>query len=82
MQTALEIIDKQEWLDSTGEAMHPVILNTFKAAGKTGNAIKNILHGKWLGHPVHPMITDIPLGAWTTAALLDVIEKVQTLLYQ
>ena len=33
-----------------------------------------MLHGKWLGHPVHPMITDIPLGAWTTAALLDTME--------
>src|SRR6185437_12114768 len=49
-------------------------LNTFKAGGKAGNAIKNFLHGKWLGHPLHPLITDIPIGAWSTAAVLDTIE--------
>jgi nitrite reductase/ring-hydroxylating ferredoxin subunit/uncharacterized membrane protein len=26
----------------------------------------------WLGHPLHPVFTDVPLGAWTTALALDV----------
>src|SRR5207237_3339138 len=29
--------------------------------------------GTWLGHPRHPVITDIPLGAWTLAVLFDII---------
>jgi uncharacterized membrane protein len=33
---------------------------------------KNALHGGWLGHPLHPVFTDLPLGAWTTALALDV----------
>lgn len=74
MKSVLEIIDKQEWLDKTGETIQPKILNAFKAGGKAGNKIKNFLHGKWLGHPVHPMVTDIPLGAWTTAIILDTFE--------
>ncbi len=74
MKSVLEVIDKQEWLDKAGEAIQPAILDTFKAGGKTGKQVKNLLHGKWLGHPVHPMITDVPLGAWTTAAVLDTIE--------
>lgn len=73
-KSIMEKIDEQEWLDSAGAAIQPVILNAFKAGGKTGNDIKNILHGKWLGHPVHPMITDVPVGAWTTAAVLDTME--------
>jgi len=30
-----------------------------------------VLHGTWLGHPLHPVLTDVPLGAWTTAFALD-----------
>lgn len=33
--------------------------------------VKDALTGKWLGHPVHPMLTDIPIGAWTSAFVLD-----------
>jgi nitrite reductase/ring-hydroxylating ferredoxin subunit len=29
------------------------------------------MHGVWLGHPLHPVFTDIPIGAWTTALALD-----------
>lgn len=32
---------------------------------------KSFLKGVWLGHPLHPAITDIPIGAWTTAVVLD-----------
>lgn len=33
---------------------------------------KDALHGTWLGHPLHPALTDVPIGAWTSALLLDV----------
>ena len=36
--------------------------------------IKNLLHGTWLGHPLHPALTDIPVGAWTAALVLDALE--------
>lgn len=29
------------------------------------------LRGDWLGHAVHPMLTDLPIGCWTAASLLD-----------
>lgn len=35
-------------------------------------AVRNVLSGTYLGHPLHPMLTDVPLGAWTMSALLDV----------
>lgn len=34
---------------------------------------KTFLHGTWLGHPLHPAITDVPLGGWLLAAILDVV---------
>jgi nitrite reductase/ring-hydroxylating ferredoxin subunit/uncharacterized membrane protein len=32
---------------------------------------KDALSGAWLGHPVHPLLTDLPIGAWTSAVFLD-----------
>ena len=34
-------------------------------------APKDVLSGAWLGHAVHPILTDIPIGAWTSSVLLD-----------
>ncbi len=31
----------------------------------------SFLHGEWLGHAIHPLMTDLPLGAWTSATVLD-----------
>jgi len=33
--------------------------------------IRYILDGSWLGHPLHPAIIPIPIGAWTTGIVLD-----------
>ncbi|MEZ3180904.1 Rieske (2Fe-2S) protein [Streptomyces pimonensis] len=29
------------------------------------------LHGRWLGHPVHPLMVQVPIGSWMSAAVLD-----------
>jgi len=36
-------------------------------------AVRDVLHGVWFGHPLHPVLTDVPIGAWTSAALLDLL---------
>lgn len=38
----------------------------------------DILQGKWLGHPLHPALVHIPIGAWITAAIIDLVERHQT----
>ncbi len=43
----------------------------YQNSGPTGQKIVNFLTGMWLGHPLHPVLTDIPVGAWTTAIVLD-----------
>jgi nitrite reductase/ring-hydroxylating ferredoxin subunit/uncharacterized membrane protein len=35
--------------------------------------LKIFLNGSWLGHPLHPLLTDIPIGAWTLTIILDLI---------
>ena len=33
--------------------------------------VKDGLSGTWLGHALHPLLTDVPIGAFTSAVLLD-----------
>jgi nitrite reductase/ring-hydroxylating ferredoxin subunit/uncharacterized membrane protein len=32
---------------------------------------RDLLHGTWLGHPVHPLMVQVPIGSWLSAAVLD-----------
>ncbi len=36
--------------------------------------LRSLLHGTWLGHPLHPLLTDLPIGALTVALVLDVLD--------
>jgi nitrite reductase/ring-hydroxylating ferredoxin subunit/uncharacterized membrane protein len=38
--------------------------------------IRNFLNGTWLGEPLHVVLTDVPIGAWTVAMFFDVIDSV------
>src|SRR4051794_7810859 len=35
--------------------------------------VRDALPGLWLGHPLPPMLPDVPIGAWTAAGLLDLL---------
>ncbi len=35
--------------------------------------LKDFLNGTWLEHPLHPVLTSVPVGAWTVAILLDLM---------
>jgi hypothetical protein len=35
--------------------------------------VRDALGGRWLGHALHPLLTDLPLGTWMSASLLDVL---------
>jgi nitrite reductase/ring-hydroxylating ferredoxin subunit/uncharacterized membrane protein len=35
--------------------------------------VKDALAGTPLGHALHPLLTDLPIGTWTSASLLDVV---------
>jgi nitrite reductase/ring-hydroxylating ferredoxin subunit len=40
--------------------------------------VRNLLSGTHLGHPAHPMLTDLPIGAWSMSALLDAVGGTST----
>ena len=62
------VIDQQaSWAAPLGEKAQELLKEAFAPRKQ----IKNLLNGTWLGHPVHPMVTDVPVGAMTVAAVLD-----------
>jgi nitrite reductase/ring-hydroxylating ferredoxin subunit len=36
-------------------------------------AFKDLLHGTWLGHPLHPVLAMVPVGTWLSAGILDAV---------
>src|SRR5690348_10004560 len=37
--------------------------------------IRNVLNGTWLGEPLHVVLTDVPIGAWTMAIIFDAFDS-------
>lgn len=70
---AQEIIDSQKWLDDVSDVVQPAVNNAFTGAGEAGRVAKDFLNGVWLGHPLHPVLTDVPIGAWTLTQFLDLV---------
>src|SRR3989441_7428768 len=71
-------IDRQRWLEPVADFLQKVVAGSYKLLGNPGRALKTFVNGTWLGHPLHPVLTDIPVGAWTIAILFDlsyVIER-------
>jgi nitrite reductase/ring-hydroxylating ferredoxin subunit/uncharacterized membrane protein len=64
-------IDGQRWLDPLADVLQKVTTAVYR--GRLGRGVKSFFNGTWLGHPLHPVLTDIPLGAWTLAVLFDLI---------
>jgi nitrite reductase/ring-hydroxylating ferredoxin subunit/uncharacterized membrane protein len=64
-------IDRQRWLEPVADVLQKVIAWIYKGLGGPGHSLKTFLHGTWLGHPLHPVLTDIPIGAWTIAVIFD-----------
>lgn len=55
-------------LDRPVRALEPSIRSVF-GTGARGS----VLRGDWLGHAVHPLLTDLVVGTWTSATVLDLL---------
>lgn len=40
--------------------------------------VKDALHGRWVGHPLHPLLVAVPIGMWSGASLLDLLAGEQS----
>ncbi len=55
-------------LDRAVQALEPRIQALFGAGARGA-----MLRGEWLGHAIHPLLTDVTLGTWTSASVLDLL---------
>lgn len=68
----VEVVRQQDWLEPIADRVQPAIAAALD--DPIGTKVANILHGTWLGHPLHVVLTDVPLGCWTAAAVCDTLE--------
>lgn len=62
------LIDAQAgWARPLGDAVHGVVHALFHAV----TPVRDLLNGRWLSHPLHAAITDIPIGALLAAVVLE-----------
>ena len=59
-------LESEEALDAPART----VARTIAGVIGTGTA-KDVLSGAWLGHAAHPLLTELPIGTWTSAVLLD-----------
>jgi nitrite reductase/ring-hydroxylating ferredoxin subunit len=60
----LDRIEQAERLDAPVSVLRGVV-------NRLPRPVKDALHGRWLGHPLHPALVNVPLGAWLGATALD-----------
>ena len=66
------IVRSLNWLDPWSDAVQKAVGAFYAALGTPGRAVKDVMHGtRPLRHPLHPALTDIPIGAWTVGVLAD-----------
>jgi nitrite reductase/ring-hydroxylating ferredoxin subunit/uncharacterized membrane protein len=43
-----------------------------------GRQVADFCSGRWMGHPLHPALTDVPVGAWALAGIMDAVSPRRT----
>ncbi len=60
-------LERASALDGAVGAIEPIV-----AATVGQGEARRLLGGAWLGHALHPLLTDLPIGTWTSALILDI----------
>lgn len=61
-------LEQASALDGVGDRLQRLIQATIRP-----RRVTDLLHGVWLGHPLHPALVQVPIGAWMSAAILDLL---------
>jgi uncharacterized membrane protein len=62
----VEQLEDAKTLDAPSKRIQAV-LNTALPDGRP----RKFLEGRWTGHALHPVLSDVPIGSWTSAVILD-----------
>ncbi|KJY25053.1 DUF2231 domain-containing protein, partial [Streptomyces sp. NRRL S-495] len=64
---ALDALAGAQWPDPVVEPLQRVV------QGIPLGRLRGVLHGRPLGHPLHPALVQLPVGAWLSSAVLDLV---------
>jgi len=65
-------------IKSIDETLQKAVDKALYAGGNpAAQQLRNFLNGTWLGEPLHVVLTDVPIGAWTAAMIFDAISLVR-----
>jgi nitrite reductase/ring-hydroxylating ferredoxin subunit/uncharacterized membrane protein len=68
VHTLLERLESARVLDGPTEKLAKAVRSSVPPG-----AVKDALSGKPLGHALHPLLTDVVIGSWTSATVLDLV---------
>lgn len=63
----------QPFLERLSDSLQNLIHILIGANRKPPRRFRSFLNGTWLGHPLHPVLTDVPITAWMLTAVFDII---------
>ncbi|WP_419805040.1 DUF2231 domain-containing protein [Terriglobus sp.] len=64
--------EQLDWIKPSAEiAVQEAVQKPFHAAGRAGEKLLSFLHGHWLHEPLHVVMTDVPVGAWSVTVIAD-----------
>lgn len=69
MNIGSKLVDTVERIEGLDAIAAPVVKLVQQAVQPT--VVRNLASGTWIGHPMHPLLTDLPIGAWSMSAVLD-----------
>jgi nitrite reductase/ring-hydroxylating ferredoxin subunit/uncharacterized membrane protein len=71
---AVAWVDRLGWLRSLNDWLTGVLV-PFRERHQDNLALELMHGGRWVGHPLHPALSDLPIGLWTGAMLLDALDN-------
>jgi hypothetical protein len=74
VESATRASERLTWLDRPSYRLEHGIALGFTLFGGASDRVRNLLNGTNVGHPVHPAVATVPVGAWTAALVLDVVD--------
>ena len=66
-----ELLDQLTFLEPLADSLQKLFGQLMEQGGESAKMAKDALNGVWFEHPLHPAMTDIPIGAWTCSTMLD-----------
>ena len=70
----VELVDGWAWIRTLNDQLTAVLAPWRERY--QDNPVLELMHGgRWLGHPLHPALSDLPIGLWGGSLLLDFIDR-------